>query len=110
VELYLNATGLMWENAPGFNALIIFCEHRYYGLSTPFGDDMMDNLEYLTVEQALYDYANVVTMLKEEYEAPVNTATIGFGGSYGGMLATWARIKYPHVFDGVIAGSAPVVR
>ena len=24
------------------------------------------------------------------------------------MLAAWGRIKYPHIFDGVIAGSAPI--
>ena len=109
VELYLNATGLMWENAPSFSALLVFCEHRYYGLSTPFGDDMMDNLSYLTVEQALADYVSVIGMIKEEYSAPDSTPVIGFGGSYGGMLATWGRIAYPEVFAGVVAASAPVV-
>ncbi|RLN98430.1 hypothetical protein BBJ28_00025722, partial [Nothophytophthora sp. Chile5] len=29
VTLYLNHTGLMWENAAAFNALIVFAEHRY---------------------------------------------------------------------------------
>ena len=28
VELYLNNTGLMWESAPDFGALIVFAEHR----------------------------------------------------------------------------------
>jgi hypothetical protein len=31
VTLYVNNTGLMWENAAVFNALLIFAEHRYYG-------------------------------------------------------------------------------
>ena len=26
----------------------------------------------------------------------------------GGMLATWMRMKFPHIVDGVIAGSAPI--
>ena len=26
----------------------------------------------------------------------------------GGMLGTWFRYKYPHVVDGVVAGSAPI--
>ena len=30
------------------------------------------------------------------------------GARAGGMLASWMRLKYPHILDGAIAGSAPI--
>ncbi|GMH37770.1 hypothetical protein BSKO_05643 [Bryopsis sp. KO-2023] len=107
VELYLNATGLMWESAPEFGALLLFIEHRYYGKSLPFGDDFEQHRNYLTAEQAIADYVEVVTELKKEYNAE-DSAVIGFGGSLGGMYCSWMRMKYPHIVDGVLAASAPI--
>ena len=109
VTLYVNATGLMWENAQDFGALIVFAEHRYYGKSQVFPDDPLSNLEYLSSEQALMDYVTLIHYLKTKYHFDETDSVIGFGGSYGGMLASWARFQYPHVWDGVIAGSAPIV-
>ena len=37
MSLYVGASGLMWENAPEFKALLVFAEHRFYGKSLPFG-------------------------------------------------------------------------
>ncbi|DAZ97912.1 TPA: hypothetical protein N0F65_007253 [Lagenidium giganteum] len=107
VTLYANHTGLMWENAAEFNALIVFAEHRYYGQSMPFGDDYMQHLNYLTHEQALADYTELIYFLQQEH----NTAdhpVIVFGGSYGGMLSAWFRMKHPALIQGAIAASAPI--
>jgi lysosomal Pro-X carboxypeptidase len=76
VELYLNATGIMWESAEQLGAVIVFAEHRYYGKSRPAamegravgeGEDVgacdggdgkhkhkhRNRLAYLTAEQAM---------------------------------------------------------
>ncbi len=50
---------------------------------------------YLTIEQALADYAALIFHIKEKYEAK-ESPVIAFGGSYGGMLAAWLRAKYPN--------------
>jgi Serine carboxypeptidase S28 len=107
VQLYLNATGLMWENAEQFGAMLVFAEHRYYGESSPFGKQSTFPMDWLSAEQALADYADLIHTLKAD-RGLEDSPVIGFGGSYGGMLATWARYKYPHIFQGAIAGSAPI--
>lgn len=110
VTLYLNNTGLMWELAPRHHALLVFAEHRFYGQSKPFRADKLrkkKHMGYLTTEQAMADYATLIWSLREELNDP-DAPVIGFGGSYGGMLATWFRLKYPHLMDGAIAASAPI--
>ena len=138
VELYVNATGLMWEMSAsqGTRALLVFAEHRYYGRSRPSAmDDVSeaprDRLAFLTAEQALADYAELLSHVKRNdlpriirgrtrretagassrvsaFDVDPSVAVVAFGGSYGGMLATWFRAKYPHLVDGAVAGSAPI--
>ncbi|KAL9668470.1 hypothetical protein QQ045_006004 [Rhodiola kirilowii] len=107
-------TGFVWEIAPSFGAMVLFPEHRYYGESMPFGsrDEAYKNastLAYLTAEQALADFAVLVTSLKKDLSAESSPVVL-FGGSYGGMLAAWMRLKYPHIAIGALASSAPILQ
>lgn len=112
-------------------------QHRYYGDSVPFGskDEAFSNtstLGYFTSTQALADYAELITNLKKNLSAE-NCPVIAIGGSYGGskshlrvviqesvfllmvfcsfcsVLASWFRLKYPHIVIGALASSAPIL-
>lgn len=113
IEGFALNTGFMWDIAEEFGAAIVFAEHRFYGKSLPFGKESfqsVNNLGYLGSEQALADYAELIDYLKtNRLKNARNSPVIAFGGSYGGMLAAWARIKYPQHFAGAIAASAPLL-
>ncbi|KAG5181271.1 serine carboxypeptidase S28-domain-containing protein [Tribonema minus] len=108
VALYVNATGAMYTAARELGAVLVFAEHRFYGQSQPFAgndDKERPHREHLSAAQALSDYARLIEALR----AGASQAVVAYGGSYGGMLATWLRAKYPHVVAGAVAGSAPVL-
>lgn len=106
VEVYVNHTGLLWETAAEMGALVVFAEHRYYGKSQPFGADSLRRLEFLTTEHALGDYASLIAYIKAARNA-ADAPVIAFGGSYGGLLASWMRLHFPWLVDGAISSSAP---
>ena len=118
IETFAGNSGFMFDIAGEYGALLLFAEHRYYGHSFPFGSaeaayDNVTSLQFLTSEQALADFAQFLTWYKSDPStlcqgACVDVPVIGFGGSYGGMLSSWMRIKYPHVLAGAIAASAPI--
>jgi len=89
-------------------ALILALEHRFYGLSVPTPDFSTSSLRLLSSFQALSDTARFHAFITERYSLLPNTPWITWGGSYPGMMAGWARVRYPHLFLGAVASSAPV--
>ncbi|KAJ6914591.1 hypothetical protein NC651_016770 [Populus alba x Populus x berolinensis] len=114
IEWFAQNTGFMFDIAPYFKPLLVFIEHRFYGKSMPFGGNKevaysnSSTLGYLTSTQALADYATLIIDLKKNLSA-TDSPVVVFGGSYGGMLAAWFRLKYPHVAIGALASSSPIL-
>jgi lysosomal Pro-X carboxypeptidase len=108
VEEYVNSTGLMWELGASSNALLVWAEHRFEPGTHPSLCGTQNCFAFGTSAQALEDYAALIATIRDEYAIPASAPAIAFGGSYGGMLAGWMRIRYPHVIAGAIAASAPV--
>ncbi|PQQ20138.1 lysosomal Pro-X carboxypeptidase [Prunus yedoensis var. nudiflora] len=104
IEWFAQNTGFLYETAPHFKSLVVFIEHRFYGKSIPYGGKKSvaysnaTTLGYLSSTQALADYASLIIDLKKNLSATESPVVV-FGGSYGGMLAAWFRLKYPHIED-----------
>ena len=66
------------------------------------------NVRYLTTEQILEDYVELVDHIKSTVPKAANCPVLAFGGSYGGTLTTFLRAKYPATVIGGLAASAPI--
>ncbi|XP_058846354.1 thymus-specific serine protease isoform X2 [Acipenser ruthenus] len=93
--------------AQKLGALCVMLEHRFYGKSHPTEDLSTTNLVYLSSKQALADLAHFRTVLADKMGL-TRSKWVAFGGSYPGSLATWFRLKYPHLVHAAIASSAPL--
>eukprot|EP00980_Cylindrotheca_fusiformis_P030214 scaffold24541_cov142-Cylindrotheca_fusiformis.AAC.1 len=116
---FVKNSGFMFEAAVEFNAMVVFSEHRYYGLSNPFGNEYAlgkgYNISFLSVEQAMQDFNTLNLHIRERWNmtagktrtpfGDLSTPFILFGGSYGGNLAMWIRLKHPNLWAGAIASS-----
>ncbi|CAO1422812.1 unnamed protein product [Diamesa serratosioi] len=100
--------GHMYDMAKEFNGSLFYSEHRYYGKSHPTDDTSTENLEFLSVHQALADLAHLIVHIKssDEYK---NSKVILVGASYSATMVVWFRLKYPHLINGGWASSAPLV-
>ncbi|XP_030748658.1 lysosomal Pro-X carboxypeptidase [Sitophilus oryzae] len=114
ISMFAQNTGFMFDLAKQFDSLIIFAEHRYYGETLPFGNlsySSPEYLGYLSAQQALADFVYLIDDLQQQYankSSLEKVPVVAFGGSYGGMLSSWLRMKYPYSVTGAIASSAPI--
>ena len=107
IEAFTENSGFMWDIAEEFGALLVFAEHRYYGESLPFGPESRSKdplkVGYLSSSQALADYVDLITSLRNTMDGAAESPVVAFGGSYGGMLAAWIRTKYPHIVQVILS-------
>lgn len=105
--------GMVQEMARKFGADLFGLEHRYYGKSHPRPDSRVENLQWLTSEQALADLGRFVAHLKKSRAEHcgldyLDIPVVVFGCSYPGALAAYFRSKYPAAILGAVASSSPV--
>jgi pimeloyl-ACP methyl ester carboxylesterase len=107
---FVNNSGFLWEAAQHFQAMVVFAEHRYYGKSFPFGSPQValtpQNISFLTVEQAMADFNWLQRHIRQKWHMAPDAAFVVAGGSYGGNLALWLRLKNPNLWAGALASSA----
>ena len=102
--------GILAQLAQATNGVGVVLEHRYYGTSFPTPDLSIENLRFLTTDQALADTAyfaqNIVFPGLEDYNLTSGNAPyIVYGGSYAGAFVAFLRTLYPGVFWGAISSS-----
>lgn len=102
--------------AKNLSALLVFAEHRGFGLTYPAVADGGDlsgwipdevHVGTLTEAQVLEDDTALATSLRTNLSA-WDSPIIAVGGSLSGEMSTWWRIRYPFAVDMALAGSAPI--
>lgn len=75
---------LIVEMAQENNGILFYTEHRYYGLSRPTQNTSTENLQYLTIDQALADIAFFIDYVKNSDPKFKDSGVILVGASYSG--------------------------
>ncbi|KAG0426040.1 hypothetical protein HPB47_026824 [Ixodes persulcatus] len=79
--------------------IFFYCGHEL-PLEDYINNTTVPYLNYFTALQALADYAHLILHIKETVHRADKVPVIAFGGFYGGMLAAYFRLKYPHLVAG----------
>ena len=97
---------LINDMAEKYGAYRVALEHRYYGKSLPFTLLTLENLRYLSMDQAIEDLAYFQKFLQQKLH--LSGKWIVVGGSYAGELSAFYRLKHPELVEASIASSGPV--
>ena len=98
--------GFIEDLAANHSAMLIALEHRFYGESIPNGNVDTDNLQLLSVPQALADLAGFIDYFSAARSG--SAPWVAFGGSYPGALSAWFRVAYPDKTIGSLSSSGVV--
>lgn len=74
-----------------------------------FSDLSLENLKYLSSNQAIIDVAQFIRYKKQQIPSLSNATVILGGGSYAGSIVVWLKHLYPYIFKGGLASSAPLL-
>ena len=100
------------EMLSSVGGLFLALEHRHYGChnrsACPYSADDPHPLRHLSSRQAVNDIATFHSHASKRFSLASSSPWIAFGGSYPGMLASFVRIKFPHLIRAAVASSAPV--
>ncbi|XP_055543653.1 putative serine protease F56F10.1 [Wyeomyia smithii] len=91
----IDETTLIYEMNPRFN-----------GRSRVTEDVSTNNLSLLSTDQILADLAEFVTYVKREHVGDKTARVLVAGIEFGGSLAAWFRVRYPHLGNAAWASSA----
>ncbi|XP_035772901.1 putative serine protease K12H4.7 [Anopheles albimanus] len=101
----IDETTLINEMARELGGALFAFETRFYGESLPTADLSVENLRLLNTEQILADLADFVLHLRRSVIGNPFAHVLVAGTGLGGGLATWFRVRYPHLTDAVWSSS-----
>lgn len=101
------------EWLPETGALMLALQHRYYGCFNASACPVPDvsapgALKFLSSRQAVGDVARFLEVVAQQYSLTSANKIVSWGGSYPGMLASFVRLKLPHLVHAAVSSSAPV--
>ncbi|KFB51933.1 AGAP004013-PA-like protein [Anopheles sinensis] len=104
----IDESTLINEMARDLGGAVFALETRFYGQSLPTDDLSVDNLRLLNTDQILADVADFVVHLRRTVIGNPFAHVLVVGTGLGGGLATWFRVRYPHLTDAAWSSSGYV--